>query len=70
MVRAVHERHIVHDWAGTVPNAGVPSNAAAESSNATAEPSNATAESSNAVINTVEYPNDSESESFCSGEKE
>ena len=40
-------------------------NDAAESSNATAESSNATAQSSNAIINAVEYPNDSESESFC-----
>ena len=40
----------------------MPSNAVAESPNDAAEPSNA-------VINAVEYPNGSESESFCSGEK-
>ena len=53
------------------PNAAAESpNDAAESSNATAvESSNATAESSSAVINAVEYPNHSESESFGSGEK-
>ena len=44
-------------------------NAAAESPNDAAESPNATAVSSNAVINAVEYRNDSESESFCSSEK-
>ena len=54
----------------------MPSNAAAESPitsaespNATAEPSNTTTTSSNTIINAVEYPNDSESDSFCSSEK-
>ena len=49
-----------------VPNAGVPSNAAAESPiasaespNATPEPSNTTTKSSNTITNPVEYPNDS-----------
>ena len=63
--------------------AGVSSNAAAESPNTVAESPNTTAESpndaaessndaaesSNAAINAAEYPNDSESESFRSGEK-
>ena len=47
----------------------MPSNAAAESPNATAEPSNTTTKSSNTIINAVEYLNDTESESCCSGEK-
>ena len=47
----------------------MPSNAAAESPITSAESPNAAVESSNAVINAVEYPNDSVSESFCSGEK-
>ena len=47
----------------------MPSNAAAESPITSAESPNDAAESSNAVINAVEYPNDSESEPFCSGEK-
>ena len=54
----------------------MPSNAAAESPitlaespNATAEPSNTTTKSSNTIINAAEYPNDTESEPLCSGEK-